>query len=146
MSPIPPLARRSDAEYVARAFHETYEELAPLHGYKTRDASAVPWEDVPEQNKALMINVAHHLLDGGVISRAFSQSDTRWPALGSAEDADRTHQWARETMLMWEAERKALEAEIARLRKAREGTARNYSQLVDWLQRNHPDVLEAWSA
>lgn len=58
----------SDSEFVAQAFHETYEELAPLHGYKTREASAVPWEDVPAANKELMINVAHHLLDGGVIS------------------------------------------------------------------------------
>ena len=70
----------------------------------------------------------------------------RWPELGSREDADRTHAWARETMLMWEAERAALEAEVVRLREAREGAARNFSQLVDWLTRNHPDVLEAWSA
>lgn len=39
---------------VARAFHEAYERLAPGFGYKTRDASAVPWEDVPENNRALM--------------------------------------------------------------------------------------------
>ena len=68
--PARSLSRQSDAEYVAQAFHETYEELAPLHGYKTREASAVPWDEVPEQNKALMVNVAHHLLDGGVIQRA----------------------------------------------------------------------------
>lgn len=40
---------------VARAFHEAYERLAPGFGYKTRDASAVPWEDVPENNRALMV-------------------------------------------------------------------------------------------
>lgn len=28
------------------------------HGYETRRESAVPWEDVPERNKALMIAVA----------------------------------------------------------------------------------------
>lgn len=66
-----PDSSTSDAEYVAQAFHETYEDLAPLHGYKTRDASAVPWDEVPAENKALMVNVAHHLLDGGVISREF---------------------------------------------------------------------------
>jgi hypothetical protein len=43
-------------------------------------------------------------------------------------------------------ERDELAAEVTRLREAREGTHRNFSQLVDWLQRNHPDVLEAWSA
>ena len=39
---------------LARRFHEAYERLAPEHGYETRKESAVPWEDVPEQNKALM--------------------------------------------------------------------------------------------
>lgn len=63
---------QSDAEFVAQAFHEAYEELAPLHGYKTREASAVPWDEVPEANKSLMVNVAHHLLDGGWISRGRS--------------------------------------------------------------------------
>lgn len=29
----------------------------------------------------------------------------RWPELGSPEDAARTHRWARECLLMWEAER-----------------------------------------
>jgi hypothetical protein len=41
-------------DLLARTFHENYERLAPNYGYKTREASAVPWEDVPEQNKALM--------------------------------------------------------------------------------------------
>lgn len=45
-------------EDVARLFHETYERLAPEHGYQTRKASAVPWEDVPDNNKSLMIAVA----------------------------------------------------------------------------------------
>jgi hypothetical protein len=38
---------------VARAFHEAYERLAPDFGYRTREASAKPWADVPEQNRAL---------------------------------------------------------------------------------------------
>jgi hypothetical protein len=41
-------------ETVARQFHEAYERLAPEYGYETRRESAVPWENVPEQNKALM--------------------------------------------------------------------------------------------
>ena len=48
MTPISP-------ELLARRFHEAYERLAPDFGYKTREASAVPWDDVPEANKALMI-------------------------------------------------------------------------------------------
>ncbi len=46
------------AEAIARAFHDHYERLAPDFGYKTREASAVPWEDVPEANRRLMIATA----------------------------------------------------------------------------------------
>lgn len=52
----------TDPEAVARQFHETYERLAPAHGYATREASAKPWEQVPEQNRGLMIAVAAELL------------------------------------------------------------------------------------
>jgi hypothetical protein len=57
----------NEAERVAQAFHESYERQAPEHGYKTRDASAVPWQDVPDQNKELMIAVVQDLIDAGVI-------------------------------------------------------------------------------
>jgi hypothetical protein len=41
----------------ARRFHELYEELAPEFGYQTRKESAVPWEQVPEANRNLMMSV-----------------------------------------------------------------------------------------
>lgn len=47
------LAAKLDA-VTAQRFHEAYERLAPEFGYRTREASAVPWADVPEQNKRLM--------------------------------------------------------------------------------------------
>ena len=47
---------------LARKFHDEYERLAPLYGYKTRKASAVPWEDVPSANKELMRAVARVIL------------------------------------------------------------------------------------
>lgn len=50
------------AEDLARLFHETYERMAPDHGYDTRKASAVPWAEVPEKNRNLMIAVAGHIL------------------------------------------------------------------------------------
>ena len=59
--------RMSDAELVARRFHEAYERLAPDFGYRTREASAKPWDEVPEQNRNLMIAVVRSLLDAGVI-------------------------------------------------------------------------------
>lgn len=52
----------NDAEKLAKRFHETYERLAPEYSYKTREASAVPWKDVPDNNKRLMIAVAGELL------------------------------------------------------------------------------------
>ena len=50
------------AEQIAQRFHETYERLAPKFGYKTREASAKPWKDVPENNKRLMIAVCAEVL------------------------------------------------------------------------------------
>ena len=51
------------AEELAKFFHDTYEELAPNYGYTTRRSSAVPWEEVPEPNKSLMIAVAERVLE-----------------------------------------------------------------------------------
>lgn len=42
-------------EELAEKFHEFYEATAPEFGYKTREESAKPWAEVPEQNKGLMI-------------------------------------------------------------------------------------------
>jgi hypothetical protein len=53
-------------ERVARLFHEAYEELAPQFSYTTRKASAVPWADVPENNKRLMIATVRRLFDRAV--------------------------------------------------------------------------------
>lgn len=50
------------AAKLAERFHETYERLAPRFGYRTREASAKPWADVPPENKALMIAVCTELL------------------------------------------------------------------------------------
>ncbi len=51
-----------DARETAKAFHEAYERLAPSFGYETRSESAVPWEQVPEQNRALMEAVVAEVL------------------------------------------------------------------------------------
>lgn len=50
------------AEQLAQLFHESYEELAPGFGYETRRASAVPWAEVPEPNRSLMVAVAGRVL------------------------------------------------------------------------------------
>lgn len=58
----------SEAEQIARRFHEAYERLAPHHGYRTREESAMPWDEVPEQNRALMTNTVAVLLGDGSIT------------------------------------------------------------------------------
>jgi hypothetical protein len=63
---LTPVAVEPDSpgpEALARLFHETYERLAPEHGYETREASAKPWEQVPDNNRALMIAVCRHILE-----------------------------------------------------------------------------------
>jgi hypothetical protein len=50
------------AEELAQLFHESYERLAPNYGYKTREESAKPWEDVPEQNRHLMAAVCEEMI------------------------------------------------------------------------------------
>ena len=42
-------------EWLAQIFHAAYEQLAPDFGYRTREASAVPWAEVPEDNRRLMV-------------------------------------------------------------------------------------------
>ncbi len=55
------------ADLIARAFHARYEARAPEHGYKTRPDSAGPWEDIPNKNKDLMVEVVEDLLHIGAI-------------------------------------------------------------------------------
>jgi hypothetical protein len=50
------------AEELARFFHETYERLSPQYEYETREDSAVPWDEVPEDNKRLMIATCAEVL------------------------------------------------------------------------------------
>ena len=58
------------AERIARRFHEEYEYLATAHGWQTQERSRRPWEDVPEENRALMVHVVANLLAEGTIRDA----------------------------------------------------------------------------
>lgn len=51
-----------DAETLAMWFHDTYESLAPEHGYETRLSSREEWDRVPEQNRTLMVATAAHVI------------------------------------------------------------------------------------
>lgn len=47
---------------VARWFHEIYEDLAPDYGWKTQLESRKTWDEVPERNRLLMVDVAWRVL------------------------------------------------------------------------------------
>lgn len=55
-------------EAIAFEFHRTYEKLAPEFNYKTQKPTAVDWEDLPKNNKDLMIATVEDLLKRGVIN------------------------------------------------------------------------------
>ena len=57
-----------DVEAIARKFHEIYEHRAPMYGYVTRTESSVPWDEVPDQNKELMIVTVSELVQQGYLS------------------------------------------------------------------------------
>ena len=48
---------------LAKKFHEAYERLAPSFQYKTRKETAVSWDDLPINNKALMIAVCREIAE-----------------------------------------------------------------------------------
>ncbi len=80
------------AELIAQNFHATYETLAPEHGYETRKASAVAWDNVPDNNKALMIATVQNMLDMGIINpgplarHVISNAPARVPSRVQARD------------------------------------------------------------
>jgi hypothetical protein len=50
-------------ENLAKLFHETYERLAPAFGWKTKKGCNVPFNRLPERNKALMIATCQTVLN-----------------------------------------------------------------------------------
>ncbi len=53
----------ADAERIARWFHAAYETHAPSHGYETRTETAVPWDDLPDNNRSLMLATVREVVD-----------------------------------------------------------------------------------
>jgi len=51
------------AEELARTFHEEYEKLASRFNYETRKETKGDWENLPNNNKQLMIAVAEAVMD-----------------------------------------------------------------------------------
>lgn len=94
------------AEKLAALFHATYERLAPSHGYIGK---AVPWSDVKDPNRTLMIDVAAAILAKGY-RRTWSTligDDVQFPPpadCGAVEDPEGTW-WLRTAEGYWASER-----------------------------------------
>jgi hypothetical protein len=69
---------RLTVDALARLFHETYERLAPSFGWETQERSRRDWDDVPAENKALMVAVASEVIDA-------LRLDALWAVLDAAE-------------------------------------------------------------
>lgn len=63
-----PVLSGEGVEAVAREFHESYEDFAVGAGWKTQDASSVPWEQIPEANRQTMLATVGDLLARNVIA------------------------------------------------------------------------------
>ncbi len=72
-------------ELLAMWFHDTYESLAPEHGYETRLSSREEWDRVPEQNRRLMVATASHVLR--LLRQFVAGWDTRSPAFDGPKAA-----------------------------------------------------------
>lgn len=57
------------AEDLARLFHASYEAIAPMLGYQTRRATAVPWDQLAPPSRWLMILTADQVLSTGAVVR-----------------------------------------------------------------------------
>lgn len=68
-------------ETYAQRFHATYERLATSYAYKTREASAKPWAEVPVNNRDLMIAVVRE-----VVGPLLKDVEAAMEALGNGAD------------------------------------------------------------
>ncbi|MFB6392600.1 hypothetical protein [Polymorphospora lycopeni] len=138
---MPPHAQVTP-ERVAQLFHETYERLAPEYGYRTREASAKPWAEVPEQNRALMVATCAEVLatlgtagparaQGGVLAEIAAErarQDAKW---GPQNHPDGTGDYPEQ-----------IDADTAKMacQNAAEGG------YLDWLHILREEVAEAFAA
>lgn len=102
-----------NAEQLAQQFHEAYERLAPSFGYETREASAKPWAEVPENNRNLMIAVCQELLDSGFEANDLAEANERIRVLNT-ENQD-----LHRKVLTARTERDALQAALTELKSQR---------------------------
>lgn len=69
---------------LAELFHETYERLAPAFGWRTKKGCNVPFAQLPQRNKALMVATCQTVLtalrDQGAAANVQPTNQGREPA------------------------------------------------------------------
>lgn len=73
---------QADIIVAARLFHERYEALAPVYGYRTRPESAKPWAGLPENLQNLMMAVTADVC--GPMLKAVANAEAEVTTLRSA--------------------------------------------------------------
>jgi len=110
-----------DAIALAERFHETYELLAPSHGYETRGDSRVPFDELPASSRSLLVATV-----GAVVLPAIDlvQSNVAEGALATIRRMEREaiglesqRDRAMAIIELFEYERGPLEPEIVQLRR-----------------------------
>lgn len=77
VEPTAPVTLAELAEQIARRFHETYERLGPAFGWVTQESARdKDFDELPPENKALMIATITTLLEGGAIEAGPAVVDT----------------------------------------------------------------------
>jgi len=95
------------AAALAQRFHAAYERLAPRFGYETREASAKPWAEVPDNNRALMTAVCAELL-GSVTSERHAGIERALRELVRLKDGPRDVAYVAAKEAAWQAARVVL--------------------------------------
>lgn len=90
MSPILPLAQVAlKSEDIARVFHEAYERLAPDYAWDTNDSTRVPFDELPSENRELMIHTVSEVMVTWMAERGslIRYAEEGW-ALAASRDAE----------------------------------------------------------
>ncbi|QIB75356.1 hypothetical protein G3I44_14295 [Halogeometricum borinquense] len=60
---------------LAEWLHDQYEEIAVEVGWETQDGTSVPFDELPEDNRAVMLQLAERLIESDYISELRVSSD-----------------------------------------------------------------------
>lgn len=66
-----------NSEELAKFFHDEYDKLAPRYGWRTQISTQVTFDQLPDNNRALMVAVCEQVVEEFRQERkAFNQSTT----------------------------------------------------------------------